>query len=92
MREHLLQFFHAIVCERGDGFIVPGVDGNDVTVAQIIVVGDDCLKKLRIFFENLRDKFDCTDVGNCCHQAASAEIVTSRDQFHGNSSSSQLIL
>lgn len=72
MGEHLFEFRHAVVRKRGDRFVVPGIDGDDAAVAQIIIVRDDCLKKLRVFFKHLGDKFDRTDVGDCRHQAASA--------------------
>lgn len=90
--EHLLQFVHAVVRQCGHGFVVSGVHGDDAAVAQIIIVGDDCLKKFRVLFENFGNKFDRTDVGDCRHQAAFASIAVIVDQFHGRSSSSRLIL
>lgn len=44
MGEYFLRFFHAIV---------RGVDGDGVAVAQTTVVGDDFLKKLNAFVENV---------------------------------------
>lgn len=73
--EHLLQFVHAVVCQCGHRFVVSGVHGDDAAVAQIIIVGDDCMKKLRVLFKNFGNKFNRTDVCDCRHQAAFASIV-----------------
>ncbi len=84
---HLLQFVYAFACQNGHGSIVSDLHGDDAAAAQIIIVGDDCLEKLRVFFENFGNKFDRTDVGDCRHQAALASIVVIVDQFHGSYSS-----
>lgn len=47
--EHVSEFFDAAVCESRNGFLRAGVDADDVTVGQIVVVGDDGLKQLGVF-------------------------------------------
>jgi hypothetical protein len=72
--------------------IVTVYDADDTSVGEVVVVADDRLKEFRVFVEHFGDMVDGEDVGYGCHQAASAQMAATGDQFQGSSSSSLLIL
>ncbi len=91
-REHLVKLIDAIIGQCGDCLIVTGYDADDTSIGQIVGIADDRLQEFQVFAKHFGYMVDCEDVGDGCHQAASAQTVMTGVQFHGSSSSSLLIL
>ena len=90
--DHVCQFFDAVVGQCSDSLLRASLDGDDRALGQIVFVADDSLEKFQIFAHHLGCVFERADVGDGCHQAASAFGAARGAQFHGKSSSSRLIL
>lgn len=90
--DHVPQFFNSVMGQCGDGFVSTDIDADDVFIGQIVVIADDRLKKFGILAQHFGDVVDCADMGYGRHQAACEWAAAIGTQFHGNSSSSRLIL
>ena len=91
--KHVSQFLYTVLGQCRDCLVRAGMHRDDGAVGEIVVVGEDFFQELLVFAQLLGDPFKRDDACDGRHQAALASALTpSGVQFHGNNSSSLLIL
>ena len=67
--DQIAQLFDPMIGDRRDRFIRSGIDADDVAVAEVVVVADDCSQHFRILAKHAGDLVDGVKLRNGSHQA-----------------------
>ncbi len=91
-RMHVAQLVDAMGGDHGGALVGAGVDADDVSVAEIVVVADDCFQHFQVLVEHPRGMVKGVDLCDGCYQAALACGAVRGAPFQCSSSSSRLIM